>query len=374
MGNWWRIARVELLLTVKDKEAMIWSLIAPIAFAWIFGSFTGSRSPEPVRVSIERGENPEYVRTIFASLLEKRGLVVTDQGHPAGIELPDSLVQRILEGRESTINIAKRGLSDREAQMLSMRLREIMFALVFRVEKSWMSEPPDSVAVSRLAEEVGAGGPIHLESRTLGKAPRRAEGGEHTLPAMIVMFLLFQLMTFYMVMWVEDVRTGKIKRIVMSPTTARGLFVGQLASRIIWGLFQVLVVGTVGALVLGVRLELPWAYVTVLLFAYMTAATSLGLMMATFFKTVEKANAVGVLLSLVLGALGGCWWPLEIVSPAMRTAAMFLPTGLAMSAMGEFIAYGKEAAFPAVNLVGLLLMSAVFFPVGIRRMKRQLTG
>jgi ABC-2 type transport system permease protein len=374
MGNWWKIARVELLLTVKDKEAVIWSLIAPIAFAWFFGAITGSRTPEPVRVSIVRGENPEYVQTLFTSLLEKRGLVVTDQGHSAGIELPDSLVHRILEGRESTINIVKRGLSDREVQMLSMRLREIMFALVFRVEKDWLSEPPDSVAVSRLAEEVGGAGPIYLESRVLGTAPRRAEGAEHTLPAMIVMFLMFQLMTFFMVMWVEDVRTGKIKRIAMSPTTTRGIFVGQLASRIIWGLVQVLVIGAVGALVLGVRLELPWAYAAVLLFAYMITATSLGLMMATFFKTVEKANAVGVILSLVLGALGGCWWPLEIVSPAMRTIAMLLPTGLAMSAMGEFIAYGKEAAFPAVNLVGLLLMSAVFFPVGIRRMRRQLTG
>jgi ABC-type multidrug transport system permease subunit len=252
-----------------------------------------------------------------------------------------------------------------------MRLREIIFTLVFRVEERWIAEPPDSVEISSLAE---AEGPIRVESRMLGSAPRRAEGAEHTLPAMIVMFLLFQLMTFYMVMWVQDARTGKVKRITMSPTTIRELFAGQLSSRIIWGLIQVIVVGAVGALLLGVRLELPWFSLSVLVLAYMITATSLGLMMATFFKSIEKANAIGVILSLVLAALGGCWWPLEIVSPAMRTAAMFLPTGLTMSAMGEFVAYGKEAAFPTINVVGLLVMSAVFFPVGIRRMRRQLIG
>jgi ABC-type multidrug transport system permease subunit len=370
MGNWWRIAKLELLLAAKDKEAVIWSLVAPIAFAWFFGLTFGGGPAPPTRVAIERGDNPGYVESIFAGLLQKKEIEVVDE-RKAKVVLPDSLMHKILDGEQTDIEIIRGGIGDSRVQQLSMRVREIVYKLTFGAKKSWLETPPDSAAIAGL---VLSDGPIFVESLNLGKTPHVASGAEHQLPAMVVMFLLFQLTTFFMVMWVQDVQTGKIKRITMSPTTIRGLFMGQLASRFLWGCLQVLMVGGVGSLILGVRLEVPWAYVAVMLAAYMVTAISLGLLLASFFTSLEKANAVGVITALVLAALGGCWWPLEIVSPIMRTAAMFLPTGLMMGALGDFIAYGKDAAFPAINFLGLLAMSAVFFPVGISRLKKQIIG
>lgn len=370
MGNWWKITKLELLLAAKDREAVIWSLIAPIAFAWFFSTTMRSGPAPPTRVDIDRGTNPEYVEQVFTGLLEKKDIDVVEN-RTAKIVLPDSLLHIILEGDETDIQIVRGGIGDARVQQLSMRVREILYTLTFRARTSWLESPPDSAEIAGLIESQG---PIFVEHLNLGKMPHVAVGAEHNLPAMLVMFLLFQLTTFFMVMWVEDVRTGKIKRITMSPTTIRELFLGQLASRFIWGCFQIIVVGGVGALVLNVRLELPWGYFAIILAAYMVTAISLGLLLASFFKTIEKANAVGVITALVLAALGGCWWPLEVVSPTMRTAAMFLPTGLTMSAMGDFIAYGKDATFPALNFLGLLAMTAVFLPVGIRRLRKQIIG
>lgn len=370
MGNWWKIAKLELLLAAKDKEAVIWSLIAPIAFAWFFGATFGGGPPGPTHVSIERGNNPGYLEQIFTGLLEKKEIVVADD-QSERILFPDNLLQAIVDSEDADVVIVKGALSERRARALEMRLREILYTLAFKAKQDWLDQPPSQSEIDAL---VVSEGPILVESRALGKTPKIPEGAEHNLPAMLVMFLLFQLTTFFMVMWVQDVSTGKIKRITMSPTTVRGLFVGQLASRFLWGCLQVIIIGGVGSIVLSVRLELPWFFFAVMLTTYMITAISLGLFLASFFKTIEKANAVGVITALVLAALGGCWWPLEFVSPVMRTVAMFLPTGLMMSAMGEFIAYGKEAAFPTLNFIGLLAMTAVFFPAGIRRLKKQITG
>lgn len=370
MGNWWKIAKLELKLAAIDKEAVIWSLIAPIAFAWFFGATLGGGPPGPTRVSVERGDNPEYVERLFTGFLNSDKIVVTE-GRKARVELPDSLILSILNGEETEILVVKSGLSDSRAQAISMRVQQIVLELTFGAKKSWLDTAPSQKEIDDL---VVSKGPIFVDSRVLGKTPKFAEGAEHNLPAMVVMFLLFQLMTFFMVMWVQDVSTGKIKRITMSPTTVRELFLGQLVSRFLWGCLQVVIIGGVGASILKVRLELPWVYVFLMLFAYMITVISLGLLLASFFRTIEKANAVGVIFALVLAALGGCWWPLEVVSPAMRTAAMFLPTGLMMNAMGDFIAYGKDAAFPVVNFSGLLLMTGVFFPLGIHRLKKQITG
>ncbi len=370
MGNWWKIARLELKLAAIDKEAVIWSLIAPIAFAWFFGAVFGGGAPGPTQVSLDRGNNPEYVEHLFTGYLNSDKIVVTE-GRKARIQLPDSLVYSIVNGQKAEILVMKGGLSDSRAQAISMQVQQIVLALTFGVKKSWLDTEP---AQREIDDLVAARGPIYVDFRVLGKQPKIAEGAEHNLPAMVVMFLLFKLTTFFMVMWVQDVSTGKIKRITISPTTVRELFLGQVVSRFLWGCLQVVIIGGVGALILKVRLELPWVYVFLMLFAYMITVISLGLLLASFFKTIEKANAVGVITALVLAALGGCWWPLEVVSPAMRTAAMFLPTGLMMSALGDFTAYGRDAAFPVVNFFGLLLMTAVFFPVGIHRLKKQITG
>lgn len=371
MGNWWKIAKLELRLAFRDKESVIWSLAAPIAFAWFFGTMFGGGPTPQTRVSIDRGTNPGYVEDIFKGLLEKKGVVVLE-GQRATIALPDSLMHSIIDGGDADVEIIRGGLGDQRAQQLSMRVREILFTLTFAARKDWLAAAPDSAAIAALVE---SNGPIYVESRHLGKVPHTASGFEHQLPAMVVMFLLFQLTTFFLVMWVQDVQSGKIKRITMSPTTVRQLFLGQLVSRFLWGCLQVLMIAGVGALVLGVRLEWPWGYAAIMLAAYMAAAISLGLLLASFFTSLEKANAVGVITALVLAALGGCWWPLEIItSQAMRTVPMFLPTGLMMNAVGGFTAYGRDAAFPLINFLGLLAMTAVFMPLGIRRLRRQIRG
>ena len=78
MGNWWKIAKLELKLAAIDKEAVIWSLIAPIAFAWFFGATLGGGPPGPTRVSVDRGDNPEYVERLFTGFLNSDKIVVTE--------------------------------------------------------------------------------------------------------------------------------------------------------------------------------------------------------------------------------------------------------------------------------------------------------
>jgi ABC-type multidrug transport system permease subunit len=192
------------------------------------------------------------------------------------------------------------------------------------------------------------------------------------LPAMLIMYIMFQVMTFFLSLWVDDLRTGKIKRIVMSPATPRDLLLGEIAARIIWAALQVVVILGVGSLLLYVHLDVNWVNFSLLLLAFMLAAASIGMMAASFFRTSEKAGAMGVMISLVLAALGGCWWPLEVVPSGMRAVAHFLPTGQAMSAIGEMLAVGPTAPFPAVNIAVLLLMAAIALPIAARRMRAQL--
>ena len=55
-----------------------------------------------------------------------------------------------------------------------------------------------------------------------------------------------------------------------------------------------------------------------------------------------------MLVSLLLAALGGCWWPLEIAPPLIKTIALCTPTGWAWQAWHQLISFGN--GFRAVLL------------------------
>jgi hypothetical protein len=56
----------------------------------------------------------------------------------------------------------------------------------------------------------------------------------------------------------------------------------------------------------------------------------------------------------------------------MRAVAFALPTGQAMSAIGEMLAVGPSAPFPATAVAVLILMALVALPIAARRMRSQL--
>jgi ABC-type multidrug transport system permease subunit len=150
---------------------------------------------------------------------------------------------------------------------------------------------------------------------------------------------MFQLTTFFLVLWVDDLNSGKTRRIAMSPTRTRDILLAQIVARLVWGALQVAIILGMGSLILGVRLDVQPVHLAVLLVAYMLAAASLGMLLASFFRSIDKANAVGVIVSL-----------------------------------GGMTALGPSAPFPASNVIVLLAMACVMMPVAARRMRAQLTG
>jgi ABC-type multidrug transport system permease subunit len=66
----------------------------------------------------------------------------------------------------------------------------------------------------------------------------------------------------------------------------------------------------------------------------------------------DRVTGTCVLASLLLAALGGCWWPLEIGPPALKTVALLTPTGWALRALHQLISFGSG-------------LEAVLFPLAV---------
>ena len=124
----------------------------------------------------------------------------------------------------------------------------------------------------------------------------------------------------------------------------------------------------VGRFALGVNLgaNLPGVTLTLLVFAWVAA--SLGVLAGSVFAAEDRVTGICVLASLLMAALGGCWWPLEIGPPLMKTISLGTPTGWALQALHQLISFGSgfgAVLKPIAVLIGFgaaaNLLAARFF-------------
>jgi ABC-2 type transport system permease protein len=92
-------------------------------------------------------------------------------------------------------------------------------------------------------------------------------------------------------------------------------------------------------------------------------------MLGTFARTMSQAGGLSILFAMSFAALGGCWWPLEITPPIYQTLVKVLPSTWAMQGLTDIIVYGKGLSEIWINAAVLLIFAAIYFSVGVRRMR-----
>ena len=147
-------------------------------------------------------------------------------------------------------------------------------------------------------------------------------------------------------------REGVLRRFIVHPVTRFELIMGKIYGLMLLGFVQSAFLIVAGKLLFKVNLgaNLPAVFATILVFAWV--AGSLGVLAGSLFRSEDRVVGVCVLASLLLAALGGCWWPPELGSETMKTVALCLPTGWALKALHQVISFGSG-------------FSAILLPVGV---------
>jgi ABC-type multidrug transport system permease subunit len=149
-------------------------------------------------------------------------------------------------------------------------------------------------------------------------------------------------------------RTGVLRRIMTLPVRRGELVAGQIYGLVLLGAVQIAFFLLVGRFAFHVNLgaNLPGVALVLLVFAWVAAA--LGVLVGSLLDAQDRIIGICVLASLMMAAIGGCWWPLEIAPEAMKTAALFVPSGWALEALHRLISFGSGLEAVVVPLLVLL--------------------
>jgi ABC-2 type transport system permease protein len=159
----------------------------------------------------------------------------------------------------------------------------------------------------------------------------------------------------------EDRKKGILGRMLFSPLSTGEVFQAKLLGRWLMGLMQALMLIVVGKVFFRLNLgSFPLAVLLLAVFALAMAALSV--FIGSLCTKEDMIVGLAVLIANIFAALGGCWWPNEIVPPAVRRVAVISPAYWAMDGLHRLTFF--RGGFPDIlPHLGILLALSVVLTV-----------
>jgi ABC-type multidrug transport system permease subunit len=227
-------------------------------------------------------------------------------------------------------------------------------------------------------------GPLSEEAlTTLNNAPRMWQldvspagervtipsGFQQSVPGILVMFTLLVLLTSSGTILVQERTQGLLRRLASTPISKAEVIAGKWDGRMVLATIQISVALIVGTFLFRMDWGPHLGMVILVLVVWGGFCASAGLWLGTVANTQAQAGGLGVLAANALAALGGCWWPIEITPEWMQLVQKLIPTGWTMDALHKLISFQAGAASVIPNIVMLLVATAVFGGLAVRRFR-----
>jgi len=367
---WWTIARNDLLLTLKDKMFFFWLLVFPLLFAFIFGMTFQETSEGDARVSLDIVNRDTGIlsRELIEDLEhEKYSIEVLDSVRDDAIRtliIPERFTARILEGEKVELVLQQGEGGNMEAgQTAYSHLLKSVIKLIARLVKT---APRDEQDLEARLDTTDLERLVTLRTEPAGRSRKTPSGFTHSIPGTTVMFLLFTVLMYGGITVLQERREGILERLSVSPASFTQILSGKWLSRVILGMIQIAVLFAAGWLIFKVDLGTSLAGLFVIALVFSGSIAGLSLFLGSIIQKEEIIIVVNIIAANLMAALGGCWWPLEIVPRTVRLMGFLLPTGWIMDAFHKLIFFGSGFRAVLPNAAALTGFTLLFLALAVK--------
>ncbi len=312
--------RKDVWLLLRDRGALISLFVLPIAFivafGFMFGGGGGGGERRPIAIWHTVGDvrgaaivkaladTPGFEPRPVASADEVRAQVAREDVL-AGLVIPPDRAQPI----ELSIDLGA-------PEQVRGPVQGALTGVVLRA----LAPAPPPGLVPRIEARTPPG---------IVEPLRGISSFQVTVPGNAVLFGFFIALTVAMAFAVER-KTGTWRRLLAAPVSRWKALVGTLVPYAIVGACQLAFLFAIGALAFGMQIAGSPAALAALSLAVVYCAVTLGLLMASLGGSEKQLGAVGSVVLLVMGMLGGCMFPRLLMPPFMQKLGLGVPHGWAL--------------------------------------------
>lgn len=372
------IAGKDLRLRVRDRSAFILGILAPLVLAYIFYLVFGPAATGQ-GLSLEYGvvdEDASEISSAFVSVLEaaEADEVLTLETFPdqdaadGGLEdgaldavfvIPSGLEQAILENRSATIEVigdvdspTSTQIAASFAEQFSSGIAASQLAVAATANVAGVQPTPDFV--SSLSQDPATAG-MTFTIVDESAATKQLDASTFFAAGMAVFFLFFTVQ-FGVTGLLEEERDGTLARLMSTPIPRVSVVAGKAILAFVLGVVSMTVLVVATTLLMEANWGAPLGVALLVIAGVLSAVGIMGLV-ASVARTPEGAGNLGSIIAVILGMLGGTFFPIASSGGVLAALTYLTPHAWFMEGLAQL---GSGAPWTdALPAAGAILSFAV---------------
>ncbi len=375
------IAAKDMRQRLRDRSAILLGLVAPLGLAIIFGLIVPDFDGGELRIGAavideDGGPLAGVFRNEVLGVLETEGLFemtsfptgadaleAVEEGEISAVfVIPAGFSEDVLAGRAATLGV----VGNVDAQIASL------------VAEGVAGDFAGTLSGIQVAAEV-SGTPVATVAAGLGEAPRSVVLEFSDAPSKILgattffaggmaIFFLFFTVQFGVSSLLEERIEGTLPRLLAAPINRASILGGKGMASMSIGAIAMAVLAIATTLFVGADWGDPLA-VVVLILVSVLAALGVMALVATLARTPEQASNWQAIIAVVLGMLGGTFFPVSQGPEALADLSLVTPHAWFMRALGELQLGGGVGSIVG-PLMAILAFAAVTLGIAALRITR----
>ena len=379
------VTRVSVRRYLRDRTALLYMLVLPVAVILVLGAtlrgFTTFRvgvvdlgaGPAGSRVAGALEQSPALKVKHYTTLAAARAGVARGEVSTA-VVLPAGMDASLRAGSAVTIEVLAEQTNSTE-QAAAAAVTSVIQDEGSRVQAALFATTQaggafDENLARATALQPSVGQAAVVADQVQSQRHVLPEGFSYSAPTMLVLFVFLNALAGGAVI-IETRRLGMYERIAAAPVTPASIVFGESLTYVAIAIVQSVLIVSIASVVFGVSWGDPVA-AALLIAAWAFVGAGAGLLSGTLFRTPEQATSIGPAVGMVLAMLGGCMWPLTIVTAVMRDVGHATPQAWAVDAWTKLLAQHATLSSIAGDLAVLGAFAAALLALASARLRRSL--
>jgi ABC-2 type transport system permease protein len=382
------IATKDLRERVRDRSAILLAVVVPLVLAFIFSQILGGiGGSDPIQLGyVDQDGGPvaqAFVQQVLGavskaglisahsevtvaaarSLVAKgtlRAAIVIPTGFSDAVQTNGPASMQVIGNADSPIS-AEIARSIAEGYAAELNRVRLSVATVAAGSSAALSPDQISAIATRAAAAQAPLAVLDVSSKT-----KELDFKSFYAAGMAVFFVFFTVQ-FGVTSLLQERNEGTLARLLVAPITRASILGGKLLTSFLVGVISMTVLVIATSLLFGASWGNPIG-VAVLVVAAVLSATGVTALIASIARNAEQAGNLQTVVAVVLGLLGGTFFPVSQAAGILSTLTFIAPQAWFLRGLGDLRGGDVSAVWgPALAMTGFAVVTGAIALIRLRR-------